>query len=125
MYSYNQDLVKNAQTLRKNMTPEEKHLWYDFLRNLPVTVNRQKNIGNYIVDFYVAKAKVAIELDGSQHGEPENRDADEKRDQELSKLGITVLRYSNKEIKQKFGAVCDDIIANLGLTEKDFMKKDV
>jgi very-short-patch-repair endonuclease len=122
MYSYNQDLVKNAQTLRKNMTSEEKHLWYDFLRKLPVTVNRQKNIGNYIVDFYAAKAKIVIELDGSQHGEPENRDADEKRDRELSELGITVLRYSNKDIKQKFSVVCDDIMAKLGLTEEDFKR---
>ncbi len=54
-YKYNKNLVSNAQELRKNMTPEEKKLWYRFLKRLPVTVNRQKNIGNYIVDFYIAQ----------------------------------------------------------------------
>ena len=65
-YKYNRKLVANAQKLRKNMTPEEKHLWYDFLKKLPVTVNRQKNIGNYIVDFYIPSARLVIELDGIQ-----------------------------------------------------------
>ena len=63
----NPNLTNLSQNLRKNMTKEEKHLWYDFLKNLPITVNRQKVIGNYIVDFYCAKANIAIELDGSQH----------------------------------------------------------
>ena len=63
-YNYNEKLVPNAQALRKNMTPEEKHLWYDFLKRLPVTVNRQKNIGNYIVDFYISSACIVIEIDG-------------------------------------------------------------
>ena len=65
----NPKLTDNAKNLRKNMTKEERHLWYDFLKTLPITVNRQKVIGNYIVDFYIATAKLVIELDGSQHYE--------------------------------------------------------
>ena len=65
--AHNKKLIKNAQTLRKNMTDEEKHLWYDFLKKLPFTVNRQKNIRNYIVDFYIHSKGIVIELDGPQH----------------------------------------------------------
>ncbi|MBQ2826585.1 MAG: DUF559 domain-containing protein, partial [Clostridia bacterium] len=63
IYKYNKNLVSNAQALRKNMTPEEKHLWYDFLKKLPCTVNRQKNIGNFIVDFFIASKRIVIEID--------------------------------------------------------------
>lgn len=65
----NSSLTGNSKTLRKNMTKEEGHLWYDFLKSLPCNVNRQKVIGNYIVDFYISSAKIVIELDGSQHYE--------------------------------------------------------
>lgn len=101
------------------MTKEEKHLWYDFLKRLPLTVNRQKNIGDYIVDFYIATNRLVIELDGSQHGMSENLKMDEKRDQELGLLGITVLRYSNLDVNQNFYAVCEDILRHLGLTVRD------
>ena len=77
---YNPKLTGNAKKLRKNMTKEERHLWYDFLKQLPVTVHRQKTIGNYIVDFYIAEAKLVIELDGSQHFEEEGQKKDESRD---------------------------------------------
>ena len=63
--AYNKKLTENAKALRKNMTKEERHLWYDFLKNLPIMIHRQKVIGNYIVDFYIAEAKLVIELDGS------------------------------------------------------------
>ena len=76
IYKYNSELKTNAQKLRKNMTKEEKHLWYDFLIKLPLTVNRQKNIGNYIVDFFISSKRVVIEIDGLQHTMPENRKAD-------------------------------------------------
>ena len=92
------------------MTKEEKHLWYDFLKKLPVNVNRQKNIGSYIVDFYISACRIVIEIDGRQHGEPENRAADRARDDTLYKLGITVLRYTNKQINQNFRGVCLDIL---------------
>ena len=97
------------------MTDEEKHLWYDFLKKLPITVNRQKNIGRYIVDFYIATKKIVIELDGIQHGEPENREKDGARDAYLQKMGITVLRYRNVDINQKFDDVCRNILRHLDL----------
>ena len=65
-YNHNKGLVKNAKELRKNMTKEERHLWYDYLKNKDIRFIRQKIIGNYIVDFYCAKANLVIELDGSQ-----------------------------------------------------------
>ena len=114
-FNYNKNLVKNAQTLRKNMTPEEKHLWYDFLKRLPFNVRRQHNIENYIVDFYIAKVKIAIEVDGIQHGSIENLQADQQRDANLAKWGITVLRYSNESIRENFTEVSADILNKLGL----------
>ena len=75
----NSKLTGNAKTLRKEMTKEERHLWYDFLKTLPITVNRQKVIGNYIVDFYIASSKIVIEIDGSQHYEDRGRETDAKR----------------------------------------------
>ena len=95
------------------MTAEEKHLWYDFLKKLPVTVNRQKNIGNYIVDFLISSSKLVIELDGSQHWDKENKENDKKRDEYLKKMELTVLRYSNKEINENFEGVCADILKHI------------
>lgn len=91
------------------MTKEERHLWYDFLKLLPVTVNRQKVIGNYIVDFYCAQANLVIELDGSQHYEEDGIKKDIQRDEFLRSLRLTVVRYSNLEINKNFKAVCEDI----------------
>ena len=119
IYKYDKTLVSTAQTLRKNMTKEEKHFWYDFLKKLPVNVNRQKNIGSYIVDFYISACRIVIEIDGRQHGEPENRAADRARDDTLYKLGITVLRYTNKQINQNFRGVCLDILRHMGYEESD------
>ncbi len=116
-YKYSQKLVRCAQNLRKTMTEEEKHLWYDFLKQLPLTVNRQKNIGCYIVDFYIATKKIVIELDGVQHGTPENALKDVTRDAYLQKMGITVLRYRNTDINQKFDDVCRDILHHLDLLD--------
>ena len=101
------------------MTPEEKHLWYDFLKKLPYTVRRQHNIENYIVDFYIAKKKIVIEVDGIQHKIPDRKEADRIRDDALAAWGITVLRYSNRSINENFGAVTGDIMKNLGITISD------
>ena len=109
----NSKLTSNAQMLRKNMTKQERHLWYDFLKTLPITVNRQKVIGNYIVDFYCADAKTVIELDGSQHYEKNGKIADEKRDAFLKSKGIRVLRYSNLDVDRNFYGVCTDILNHL------------
>ena len=93
MFDYNKKLLGSARHLRKNMTDEEKHLWYDFLNKLPIPARRQKNIGNYILDFYVPQAKIAIEVDGLQHTTSAHAASDAKRDEDLAALGITVLRF--------------------------------
>ena len=111
----NPKLRKNAQKLRRNMTKEERRLWYDFLKQLPVTVNRQKVIDHYIVDFYCASRKLVIELDGSQHYEDKGADADRERDLALNRIGITVVRYSNEEVNRNFDGVCADLLLRLSL----------
>ena len=113
----NPKLRQNAQTLRKNMTKEERQLWYDFLKNLPQTVNRQKVIGNYIIDFYCASNNLAIEIDGSQHYEDAGKIADREREEYLNKLGISVLRYSNRDINQNFKNVCEDILRHMTIVK--------
>lgn len=114
----NPKLTANAQKLRKNMTKEERNLWYNFLKELPITINKQKVIGNYIVDFYCAYAKIVIELDGSQHFEEQGKRYDEKRDEYLKSLGLTVLRYSNYDVNTNFYGVCTDIMKRLPLEGK-------
>jgi very-short-patch-repair endonuclease len=114
---HNPALTANAKALRKNMTKEERHLWYDFLRGLPMMVHRQKVIGNYIVDFYIAEAKLVIELDGSQHYETEGQISDRMRDTYLRSLGLTVLRYSNADVNLQFQSVCMDIWNRLRIFE--------
>ena len=109
----NPKMTGNAKLLRKNMTKEERRLWYDFLKMLPVTVNRQKVIGNYIVDFYIATSKIVIEIDGSQHYEDSGIENDAKRDEFLRSLGIKVLRYSNLDVNRNFESVCQDILNNI------------
>ena len=111
---YHKKLIPLARALRKNMTPEERRLWYDFLVKLPVTVNRQRSIGRYIVDFYIAKARLAIEVDGSQHHEPEAESADREREACLREMGITVVRYDNVDVRDNFYGVCQDILSRLG-----------
>ncbi len=115
-YNYNKNLVSASQNLRKNMTPEEKTIWYQLLKRLPYTVNRQKLIGNYIVDFYIAEKRTVIEIDGVQHKTKENEEKDKQRDAELNDLDIKVLRYTNKAVNTVFNKVCDDILMKLGLT---------
>ena len=119
MIPYNKKLVSNARTLRKNMTREEKHLYYDFLKLLPYTVKRQHNIENYIVDFYIAEKKTVIEVDGIQHLSPEHIKADTQRDEVLASWGIKVLRYSNDAIRENFNDVVEDILRNFELDFSD------
>ena len=101
------------------MTKEEKHLWYDFLKKLPVNVRRQHNIENYTVDFYIAEKKIVIELDGVQHAEKEHEIKDKERDEALSRWGIIVLRYHNRDINNNFNAVTEDILNRLSLKYSD------
>ena len=106
---YNKDLVPVAKMLRKNMTKEENHLWYDFLRSYPVRFSRQKVLGRYIADFYCKEANLVIELDGSGHYSDEGRVYDEERTAFLEGYGLTVIRISNVEINKNFRGVCEYI----------------
>ena len=106
---YNSKLTVISRKLRRTMTKEERHLWYDCLKKLPVTVHRQKVMVKYIVDFYCATARLVIEIDGSQHYEEKGIEADSERDEYLRGLGLTVKRYSNADINQRFDSVCEDI----------------
>ena len=108
-YKHNKKIVPIAKTLRKNMTKEERHLWYDYLREHPIRFIRQKIISNYIADFYCAKAKLVIELDGSQHFEEEQIEYDKKRTETFKYFGIDVVRIPNNEINKNFKGVCDYI----------------
>lgn len=116
-------LKKNAKALRNNMTREEKRLWYDLLKDLPFTVNRQRIIGAYIVDFYIAEKKTVIEVDGRQHEALEGLEKDEKRDRFLKEKGITVLRYSNLAIDRHFNEVCRSVCESLGVDYEEFVRK--
>ena len=108
---HNKQLVPFAKQLRKEMTKEERHLWYDFLRTHPVRFSRQKVLGKYIADFYSAKAKLVIELDGSQHYEDSNAEKDAERIAFLKAYGLTVLRIPNNEVNLNFRGVCEYIDA--------------
>ena len=94
---YNAKLIPFAKRLRREMTKEERHLWYDFLRHYPVRFVRQKVLGKYIADFYCAQAALVIELDGSQHYTPENKMQDAERTAFLEGYGLTISRISNNE----------------------------
>ena len=106
---YDGKLKKNARALRGNMTPQERRLWYEFLRIYPVKFYRQRIVGQYIVDFYCPRAALVVELDGSQHFEPSETERDMRRDAELAALGLLVLRFSNEELNRNFSAVCGEI----------------
>ena len=104
---HNSDLTERARTLRKNMTKEEKRLWYDYLRLYPIRFLRQKVIDNYIVDFYCHTARLIIELDGSQHYEERALLYDNIRTEHLNERNLTVVRIPNYEINRNFRGVCD------------------
>ena len=105
----NPKLSPNARTLRKNMTKEERHLWYDFLKRYPVRFLRQKVIDNYIVDFYCHSARLIIELDGSQHYEEKGLLKDKIRTEIIEQRNLTVIRIPNNEVNRNFEGVCQYI----------------
>ena len=107
MKDYNKENIPLAKTLRKNMTPWERKLWYDFLRNYPVRFQRQKAIGNYSADFYCAKAGLIIDLDGGGPYTPEQAGKDEQRTNELNAMNLTVVRICNLDIGRNFCGVCE------------------
>ena len=103
---HNHSIVPAAKELRKNMTKEERHLWYDFLKSHAARFQRQKILGKYIVDFYCAEAKLVIELDGSQHYEAEAMERDAERTAFLESYGLRVVRIPNNEVNANFEGVC-------------------
>ena len=120
MKEYNKANIPLAKELRKNMTPWERKLWYDYLRSYPIRFQRQKAIGNYIVDFYCAKAKLVIELDGGGHYTAEQAEKDAFRTNELEAMDLTVLRFCNLDIDRNFRGVCEHIdltVKNLSLSQ--------
>ena len=104
---HNKQLVPLAKQLRKEMTKEERHLWYDFLRSYPVRFSRQKVLGKYIADFYSAEAQLIIELDGSQHYEADEIQKDADRTAFLEGYGLTVIRIPNNKVNRNFRGVCE------------------
>ena len=101
------------------MTPEEKHLWYDFLKRLPIKAHRQYNIGNYIVDFYIPQKQLVIEIDGVQHLMKEHKEIDQTRDRFLVEQNLKVLRFSNESIRKNFVDVCQIVLNHIGIKFED------
>ena len=110
--------IPRAKQLRQKATPQENHLWYDFLRGYPTRFQRQKAIGNFIVDFYCHQAKLIVEIDGTQHFEDAGREYDALRTLHLERLGLHVIRISNRQINEEFNNVCAyiDLAANNSLS---------
>lgn len=106
---YKKDNIVLAKNLRKNATKQENHLWYDFLSKYPVRFQRQKAIDSFIADFYCHKARLVVEIDGSQHYEMNGIESDKKRSQIFSEYGITVLRFTNIDVEKNFEGVCAEI----------------
>ena len=100
------ELLENAKSLRRNMTRQEKRLWYDFLKDYPIKIYKQRIIDNFIADFYCHKAKLIIEIDGSQHYTPEGKEYDKFRTEIMSQHGLFVLRFTNGDIDNRFDGVC-------------------
>ena len=107
--AYNADLHDQAYALRKSMTPQECHLWFDFLRTYPLRFRRQRPVGDYIVDFYCAKARLVLELDGHSHVTESGRRHDAKRTAYLESQGLKVIRFFDVDVDRNFERVCSHI----------------
>jgi very-short-patch-repair endonuclease len=116
---YNKKNITLAKNLRKNATPQEKHLWYDFLSKYKVRFQRQKAIGDFIADFYCHQAKLVVEIDGIQHFTPQGKANDEFRTEILNENGLKVIRFTNLQIDTNFKGVCDyiDVVVRASLRE--------
>ena len=124
MSKSNHAIIKQyARTLRNQMTKEERHLWYDFLKPYPARFLRQYIVDRYIVDFYCPSAKLVIEVDGSQHYESEGLVYDKIRTETLNQYGLTVLRFTNRQVNREFENVClcIDLFLKGELTEQDLI----
>ena len=105
----NNKLIGVAKVLRMEMTPQEKHLWYDFLRYYPMKIYKQRIVDNFIADFYCHKARLVIEIDGAQHYTDKGKTHDRLRTEVLEKYGLAVIRFTNRDIDEKFEGVCSAI----------------
>ena len=116
---YNSKNISLAKNLRKRATPQEKHLWYDFLAKYAVRFQRQKAIGDFIADFYCHKAKLVIEIDGSQHYDEEGEKRDRFRTEILEGYDLMVIRFSNYDINTNFCGACEyiDAVVKAALTK--------
>jgi very-short-patch-repair endonuclease len=116
---YNKKNITLAKNLRKNATPQEKNLWYDFLSKYKVRFQRQKAIGDFIADFYCHQAKLVVEIDGIQHFTPQGKANDEFRTEILNEYGLKVIRFTNLQIDTNFNGVCDyiDVVVRASLRE--------
>ncbi|WP_302276645.1 endonuclease domain-containing protein [Faecalibacterium prausnitzii] len=105
----NHGMLPQARALRRNMTPQEAKLWYQFLRNYPVKIYKQRIIESFIVDFYCSKAQLVIEVDGAQHFSEQGQTYDRERSAILAQYHLQVLRFSNAEVDFHFDSVCEKI----------------
>lgn len=112
-HSYESHNTQNAKNLRRNMTEQEKKLWYCFLKNYSFKFYRQRTVNNFVLDFYCAKAKLAVELDGSQHYSDGGIEYDENRTNTLKRYGIKVIRFTNPQVTYKFKEVREVIDAEV------------
>ena len=117
---YNKRNILLAKNLRKSSTPQEKHLWYDFLSKYEVRFQRQKAIDNFIADFYCHKAKLVVEIDGAEHYTDKNKKSDEFRTEVLEEYGLKVIRFTNRQVDNDFRSVCEFIDA----TVKAFLREE-
>ena len=117
--SYNKKNIILAKNLRKNSTPQENHLWYDFLSKYPIRFQRQKAIDNFIADFYCHKAGLIIEIDGSQHFLEEGLKKDAFRTEILEGYELKIIRFTNRQINTNFNGVCEyiDFVVQASLRE--------
>ena len=113
------EILRRSQSLRKQMTKEERHLWYDFLKTYPVQFKRQYPVGPYFADFFCYQAKLVVELDGSQHCEPDEINYDNRRTAYIQQQGYAVLRISNRDVMSQFRSVCEAIDATVHMRMKD------
>ncbi|MBR6741747.1 MAG: endonuclease domain-containing protein [Clostridia bacterium] len=116
---YNKKNITLAKNLRKNATPQENHLWYDFLSKYKVRFQRQKAIDNFIADFYCHTAKLVIEIDGTQHYTNKGNQKDAFRTEILEGYNLKVIRFSNRQINTQFREVCEyiDFVVTASLRE--------
>ena|SRR5438477_9021652 len=106
---YRRRLKRSAQRLRRDPTPAERKLWFEYLRDLPEKFTRQKPLGNYIADFYCAAKMLVIELDGDSHFTSPAQAYDRRRTDALEAQGVRIVRFTNPEVMQQFEAVCERI----------------